>query len=139
ENLSDMRVEVAVDEAEIGRIQPGQKASFTVDAFAGRQFFGEVRQIRKSAQTVSNVVTYMAEVSAQNPDRILLPGMTANVRIVIDKRDGVLKVPNAALRFRPAAELAASAPSPAARSPRTEGARGERMRGQGREGAGRAQ
>src|SRR5690606_28434409 len=68
-----------------------------------------------------------------------LPGMTAHVRIVIDKRDGVLKVPNAALRFRPAAELAASAPSPAARSPRTEGAPGERMRGQGREGAGRAQ
>lgn len=139
ENLSDMRVEVAVDEAEIGRIQPGQKASFTVDAFAGRQFFGEVRQIRKSAQTVSNVVTYMVEVSAPNPDRILLPGMTANVRIVIDKRDGVLKVPNAALRFRPATELAASAPSPAARSPRTEGASGERVRGQGREGAGRAQ
>src|SRR5690606_21361931 len=93
----------------------------------------------KSAQTVSNVVTYMVEVSAPNPDRILLPGMTANVRIVIDKRDGVLKVPNAALRFRPAAELAAPSPSPAARSPRTEGAQGERMRGQGREGAGRAQ
>jgi HlyD family secretion protein len=102
ENLSDMRVEVSVDEAEIGRIQPGQQASFTVDAFPGKRFDGQVKQIRKSAQTVSNVVTYMVEVSAQNPDRILLPGMTANVRIVIEKREDVLKVANAALRFRPA-------------------------------------
>ncbi len=141
ENLADMRVEVAVDEAEIGRIQPGQKASFTVDAFAGKRFFGEVRQIRKSAQTVSNVVTYMVEVSAQNPDRILLPGMTANVRIVIDQRDDVLKVPNAALRFRPpsAANAGATAPAPRSQSPRPEnGTDGER-RSSGREGAARAQ
>lgn len=128
ENLSDMRVEVAVDEAEIGRIQPGQKASFTVDAFAGKRFAGEVKQIRKSAQTVSNVVTYMVEVSAQNPERILLPGMTANVRITIDRREEVLKAPNAALRFRPP-----SAETSSAQSPRPQGAAGERMRGQGRE------
>jgi HlyD family secretion protein len=102
ENLADMRVEVSVDEAEIGRIQPGQQASFTVDAFPSQRFDGQVKQIRKSAQTVSNVVTYMVDVSAPNPDRILLPGMTANVRIVTEKREDVLKVPNAALRFRPA-------------------------------------
>jgi HlyD family secretion protein len=120
ENLADMRVEVAVDEAEIGRIQPGQQASFTVDAFPGKRFDGQVKQIRKSAQTVSNVVTYMVEVSAQNADRILLPGMTANVRIVTEKRQDVLKVPNAALRFRPA-DAETSRPS-----------MGGRQRGQGR-------
>lgn len=136
ENLADMRVEVAVDEAEIGRIQAGQKASFTVDAFAGKRFFGEVKQIRKSAQAVSNVVTYMVEVSAQNPELILLPGMTANVRITIDQRDEVLKVPNAALRFRPV--TADAAPTPASQSPRQEGAGGER-RGPGREDGARGQ
>ncbi len=136
ENLADMRVEVAVDEAEIGRIQPGQKASFTVDAFAGKRFFGEVKQIRKSAQAVSNVVTYMVEVSAQNLELILLPGMTANVRITIDQRDEVLKVPNAALRFRPV--TADASPTPASQSPRQDGAGGER-RGAGREDGARGQ
>lgn len=111
ENLADMRVEVAVDEAEIGRIRPGQQSTFTVDAFPGKRFAGEVKQIRKSGQTVSNVVTYMVEVSAQNEERILLPGMTANVRIVTDRREEALKVPNAALRFRPAD---AETPRPAA-------------------------
>lgn len=101
ENLTDMRVDTAIDESEIGRIRNGQKATFTVDAFPGRSFEGSVKQIRKSAQNVSNVVTYMVEVSAPNPTRELLPGMTANVRIVTDKRENVLKVPNAALRFRP--------------------------------------
>lgn len=143
ENLSDMQVEVAVDEAEIGRIRPGQKASFTVDAFAGKHFFGEVKQIRKAAQTVSNVVTYMVEVSAQNPERILLPGMTANVRVIIDQRDDVLKVPNAALRFRPPGSAVATPPATRAAagdtssSARPEG--GERVRGQGRDGGARGE
>lgn len=101
ENLSDMRVDTAIDESEIGRIRNGQKASFTVDAFPGRTFEGRVNQIRKSAQNVSNVVTYMVEVNAANPRKELLPGMTANVRVVTDTRSDVLKVPNAALRFRP--------------------------------------
>jgi len=102
ENLTDMQVDTSIDEAEIGRVREGQKASFTVDAFAGRTFEGTVKRIRKSAQTVSNVVTYMVELATENPDKILLPGMTANVRIVTDTRDNVLRVPNAALRFRPA-------------------------------------
>ncbi|QAU33569.1 efflux RND transporter periplasmic adaptor subunit [Janthinobacterium sp. 17J80-10] len=101
ESLSDMRVDTAIDESEIGRIRNGQKASFTVDAFPGRTFEGRVNQIRKSAQNVSNVVTYMVEVDAPNPRKELLPGMTANVRIVTDTRSEVWKVPNAALRFRP--------------------------------------
>ena len=101
-DLSDMQVETSIDEADVGRMRAGQRASFTVDAFSGRTFNGEVRQIRKSAQTVQNVVTYTVLVSANNEGGQLLPGMTANVRIVTDTRDSVLKVPNAALRFRPA-------------------------------------
>ncbi len=101
ENLSDMRVDTSIDESEIGKIKLGQKATFTVDAFPGKQFEGKVQQIRKAALTVSNVVTYMVEVNAANPDLLLLPGMTANVRIVTDTRENVLKVSNAALRFRP--------------------------------------
>jgi HlyD family secretion protein len=101
-DLADMQVDTAIDESEIGRISLGQKATFTVDAFPNRSFEGTVRQIRQSALTVSNVVTYTVEVSAPNPQRELLPGMTANVRIVTDSRNDVLKVANAALRFKPA-------------------------------------
>jgi len=106
-DLTDMRVDTAIDESEIGRIREGQKATFTVDAFPGRSFDGEVVQIRKSAQNVSNVITYMVEVSAANPRKELLPGMTANVRIVTDSRQDVLKVANSALRFKPAGAIAA--------------------------------
>jgi len=101
-NLTDMQVETSVDEADVGRIQPGQQTSFTVDAFPGRRFTGEVRQVRKAASIVSNVVSYTVVISAANPELILLPGMTANVRIVTAHKDSALKVANAALRFRPA-------------------------------------
>ncbi len=113
-DLTDMRVDTAIDESEIGRIRQGQKATFTVDAFPGRTFEGEVKQIRKSAQNVSNVITYMVEVSADNPRKELLPGMTANVRIVTDSRKDVLKVANSALRFKPVgAAVGTSAAAPA--------------------------
>jgi HlyD family secretion protein len=75
-------------------------ASFAVDAFPRRSFEGEIRQIRKSPQNVQNVVSYTVVISARNPDLALLPGMTANVRIVVEERAAALKVPNAALRFR---------------------------------------
>jgi len=101
ENLTDLRVDTSIDESEVGKIQLGQKATFTVDAFPGRTFEGQVNQIRKSAQVVSNVVTYLVAISTQNSDLKLLPGMTANVRVVTSVQDEVLKVPNAALRFRP--------------------------------------
>lgn len=101
-NLTDMQVETSIDEADVGRIQTGQKATFTVDAFPGRSFSGEVKQVRKAATVVSNVVTYTVVVSASNPDLTLLPGMTANVRIITAQKDKTLKLPNAALRFRPA-------------------------------------
>ena len=104
QNLTDMQVETAIDEADVGRLRVGQEASFTVDAFPGKRFKGEVRQVRKAAQVVSNVVSYTVVISAANPELILLPGMTANVRIVTAQKDDVLKVANAALRFRPPAE-----------------------------------
>jgi len=107
-DLRDMQVETSIDEADVGRMRLGQRATFTVDAFPGRTFSGEVRQVRKSAQTVQNVVTYTVLVSAANPDGQLMPGMTANVRIVTDTRESVLKVANAALRFRPSGESAAA-------------------------------
>ena len=117
QNLTDMQVETSIDEADVGRIRVGQKAGFTVDAFAGRHFEGEVRQVRKAATVVSNVVTYTVVISAENPDLTLLPGMTANVRIITAEKDKTLKVANAALRFRPTGsgdeKKAAAAVSPA--------------------------
>jgi len=101
QNLRDMQVEVSIDEAEVSRLRLGQKATFTVDAFPGRTFEGAITQVRKASLNVQNVITYTALVSASNENQTLLPGMTANVRVITDVRDGVLKVPNAALRFKP--------------------------------------
>ena len=100
-SLSDMQVEASIDEADIGRVKSGQAVTFTVDAFPGRGFSGEVKQVRKAATVVSNVVSYTVVVSAANPDLTLLPGMTANVRITTAQREKVMKVANAALRYRP--------------------------------------
>lgn len=124
-NLRDMQVEASIDEADVGRIRNGQKASFTVDAFPGQTFEGAISQVRKAALNVSNVVTYVAVVTFSNTDGRLLPGMTANVRVVTDMRDNVLKMPNAALRVRiagveptaPAAASASPAPMDAASAP----------------------
>jgi len=101
QDLTRMQVETSVDEADIGRVREGMTATFTVDAFAGGVFRGRVVQIRKAPQVVQNVVTYTVIVAVPNPDRTLMPGMTANVRIVIEKKDDVIKIPLAALRFRP--------------------------------------
>lgn len=113
-NLSDMQVEAAIDEADISRVRDGQTVNFTIDAFPGRSFEGSVRQVRKAAVSSQNVVSYTVVVGFANPGSLMLPGMTANVRIVTDTREGVLKVPNAALRVRIAGvepEAAASAPA----------------------------
>ena len=109
-DLRDMQVETSIDEADVGRIRVGQHATFAVDAFPGRAFSGDVKTVRKAPQNAQNVVTYIAIVTASNERGELLPGMTANVRIVTDTRDSVLKVPNGALRFRPPAGAAADAP-----------------------------
>jgi HlyD family secretion protein len=100
QNLRDMQVEAAIDESDVGRLRTGQKASFTVDAYPGQTFEGEIRQVRKAASNVANVVTYVAVVGFANVDGKLLPGMTANVRVVTEERTDVLKVPNSALRMR---------------------------------------
>jgi HlyD family secretion protein len=115
QDLRKMQVEVRVDEADVGRIEDGQRATFTVDSFPGREFHGRVEQIRKASTVVQNVVTYSVLVSADNDDLRLLPGLTANVRIVVDEQDNALKVANAALRFRPvgAAEVTTPDVTPA--------------------------
>jgi HlyD family secretion protein len=100
QNLREMQVEAAIDEADVGRIRGGQKASFTVDAYPGQTFEGQISQVRKAATNVANVVTYVAVVTFANNDGRLLPGMTANVRVVTDVRESALKVPNSALRVR---------------------------------------
>jgi HlyD family secretion protein len=105
EDLQKMQVNTSVAEADIGKLRAGMEASFTVDAYPGKRFRGSVRQIRNAPQTVQNVVTYDAVVDVANPDLELRPGMTANVSFVFADRADVLRVPNAALRFRPPAEL----------------------------------
>jgi HlyD family secretion protein len=113
QDLRDMQVEAAIDEADVGRLRVGMPASFAVDAFPRRNFTGEIRQIRKSPQNVQNVVSYTVVISAANPDLALLPGMTANVRVAVESRASALKVPNAALRFRPAGAVEVRAPNDA--------------------------
>ena len=115
QDLRNMQVDTNVDEADVGRVKVGQATTFTVDSFPGRTFTGEVVQIRKAPLVVQNVVTYDVVVTARNPEQRLLPGMTANVRIIIDQKEGVLQVPNAALRFRPPGVEAAERERPAGR------------------------
>ena len=108
QDLREMRLEASVDEADIGRVAPGQAVAFTVDAFPERRFDGTVSQVRKAATVVSNVTTYTVVVATRNDDLTLLPGMTANVRILEARRDDVVKVPAAALRYRPTGARAAA-------------------------------
>jgi HlyD family secretion protein len=103
QDLAKMQVDTNVDEADIGRVQVGQDANFTVDAYPGVNFHGKVTEIRKAPINVQNVITYDAVVAVANPDLKLFPGMTANVKVLVDHRDDVVRVPNAALRFRPGA------------------------------------
>jgi len=110
-DLHEMQVEATVDEADLGRLRVGQPAAFTVDAIPRRSFPGELVQIRKSPATAREAASDTIVISVRNPDLALLPGMTANVRIVVGRRDDALRVPNAALRFRPP-----GAPGPAPRS-----------------------
>lgn len=101
QDLSRMQIDANFAEADIGSIRVGQAVRFTVDAFSGRNFKGEVRQIRMNPVTQQNVVTYDVVVDVDNPGQLLLPGMTAYVSIAVAERKNVLLVPNAALRFKP--------------------------------------
>jgi HlyD family secretion protein len=118
EDLSKMKIELAVDEADIGQVREGQQVSFTADAFPDRRFAGVVDQVRLAASTTSNVVTYPVVVTVDNSDGTLLPGLTVNAEIEVSKRAGVLKVANAALRYKPAepVEDRGAAAAPAQRS-----------------------
>jgi HlyD family secretion protein len=97
-----MELRGRIDEADVGKLQVGQSVRFTVDAYPDRVFNGRVLQIRKSPEVVQNVVTYIAIISAPNPDLLLLPGMTAVLRAIISETGDIIKIPNQALRFRPA-------------------------------------
>jgi HlyD family secretion protein len=105
EDLRKMQVDTSVAEADIGKLQAGMPATFTVDAYQNERFRGSVRQVRNAPQTVQNVVTYDAVIDVDNTDLKLKPGMTANCTFVYASRENVLRVPSAALRFRPPAEM----------------------------------
>ena len=137
QDLSKMQIDALFAEADIGNIRVGQKVRFSVDAFAGRNFMGEVRQIRMNPTSMQNVVTYDVVINVDNPDQILMPGMTAYVGIAVAQRKDVILVPNAALRFKPA-NLAVDATKPAvADSAKPNGERGSKpdaARGEGGRG-----
>jgi HlyD family secretion protein len=124
-DLKRLQVWVSVNEADIGRIKPGQPVTFTVDAYPGELFSGEVGKVRLNATMTQNVVTYTVEIITDNSDGKLLPYLTANVTFIVGERQDVLLVPNAALRWTPqssqvAAEFrgnAKKAPGPAAAAP----------------------
>jgi HlyD family secretion protein len=100
-DLAKMQIDANVSEADIGSVEEGQNVSFAVDAYPDRKFAGRVRQIRNAPTTVQNVVTYDVVIEVANPDLKLRPGMTANASLITAERTDVLKIPNAALRFRP--------------------------------------
>ena len=107
-DLTEMRVIANIDEADVGRIRPGQPATFTVDAYAADQFEGTVSQIRLEPVVLQNVVTYATVIDVPNADLRLKPGMTATVTLEIARRDDTIRIPNAALRFRPTPDMFAA-------------------------------
>lgn len=104
EDLARMQIDTAVAEGDVGRLTEGMKATFTVDAFPGRQFHGTVRQVRNAPTTTQGVVTYDAVIDVDNSDHALRPGMTTNVTFVLSQVADAVKIPNAALRFKPTRE-----------------------------------
>jgi HlyD family secretion protein len=121
-DLAKMRIEAAVSEADVGGVAEGQTVHFTVDAFPTRKFQGTIQQVRFGANTNQNVVSYTTIVEVNNADLKLRPGMTANANIVISEKKGVLRIPNAALRFRPptGAVIIGGTNAPAAAKPTVE-------------------
>jgi HlyD family secretion protein len=112
QDLRTIDIYANIDEADVGRLKPGQPVSFTVNAYPSRTFEGRVEMVRLGAQTIQNVVTYTGVVRVENRDMALLPGMTANLQVVTEDRDNVLRVANAALRFRPVGQTTGPATAP---------------------------
>jgi len=108
QDLTKMQIDTNVDEADIGKIKVDQPVEFTVDAYSDTTFMGKVSEVRNAPTTIQNVVTYNVVVKVENPELKLKPGMTANVSIILSDKKGVLRIPNAALRFKPAEKEAES-------------------------------
>lgn len=106
QDLRLISIEAQVNEADVGSVSEGNPVAFNVDAYPDRTFEGKVTQVRLSSTELQNIVTYTVIVEAENKDRKLFPGMTANVQITVAEKDGVLRVPNDAIRFRPRGESA---------------------------------
>jgi HlyD family secretion protein len=136
-DLTKMQIDALVSEADIGGVKVGQNVNFTVDAFPYRTFHGNVSQIRYGALTNQNVVNYDCVVSVNNSDLKLLPGMTASISVVIAEKDNALKIPNAALRFRPPETIETNAVAKMAEGQTGGGERGGQGGGEGRQGEGR--
>jgi HlyD family secretion protein len=100
-DLTKMQVLAHIDEADVGKVREGQEARFTVDAYPGEEFVGTIREVRQAPNTIQNVVTYDAVIAADNPERKLRQGMTAAVKVLTNHKDDVLRVANAALRWKP--------------------------------------
>jgi HlyD family secretion protein len=137
-DLTEMQVNANIDEADVGRIRPGQQVSFRVDAYPTDNFVGTVTQVRLQPVVVQNVTTYGTVIAVPNRELKLKPGMTANVKIEIAKRRNVLRVPNAALRFRPTEEIFAALQQTPPPEAAAFGGRGGSGGGFGRGGAGNA-
>jgi HlyD family secretion protein len=103
-DLTKMQILANVDEADVGKVKEGQPTSFTVDAYPAETFIGTIREVRQAPNTIQNVVTYAAVIDAPNPERKLRQGMTAAVTVTASKRDSAVRVPNAALRWKPATD-----------------------------------
>ena len=142
QDLTKMEVDTNVDEADIGRVALDQDATFTVDSFPGQTFRGRIVQIRQAPQVIQNVVTYITVVAVSNPDLKLKPGMTADVKILVAKRENVLLVPNAAFRVRvdgSAGSTPAGAQGGGAQAARGPQAGGDRSAGRSGTGSARPQ
>ncbi|RAI15022.1 MAG: efflux RND transporter periplasmic adaptor subunit [Candidatus Melainabacteria bacterium] len=101
QDLTKMRIEASVSEADIGKVKQGQEVDYTLDGYPDKVFKGVVSQVRLASTTTNNVVTYTVVVDVNNPDGILIPGMTANIEIITNKKENILTVPHAALKFVP--------------------------------------
>src|ERR1043166_8505790 len=141
-DLSKMQVDTNVSEGDVGNVWVGQDVTFTVDAYPARRFRGKVLQVRNAAIMAQNVVTYDAVITVDNKEMLLKPGMTANVEFLVSQKSDVLKIPNAALRFRPPSErqpaqvAAASQPGAGNPSEAPGGGAGRAGGGAGRRGGG---
>ncbi|MEW5982806.1 MAG: efflux RND transporter periplasmic adaptor subunit [Acidobacteriota bacterium] len=113
EDLTRMQANASIDESDVGKVEPGQAVTFTVDAYPGEEFSGRVSQVRLMGAVVQNVVTYTTMIDVPNPDLRLKPGMTANIVVEVARRDAALRIPSQALRFKPSTEVLASLGVPA--------------------------